>query len=315
MKTLWVKRANSSSYFPANFEILEKNALESVPGVRYLAPTEMPQVEQKICLITNTHTKLSDWDQWRDQIELILHPNSGMDNFTSDLKNWAHTPIVLGNPIRAQAVAEWILACLFQHFTPIEHHPTWPKTREWTRPLLSEKKILIFGFGHIGKMVNQALVSLGATPHVHDPYQGKTMNLTEKWDVAILCASLNSANHGLLNEEFFKVCSSELLIVNPARYEFINGNALKDFLSRSPNAKCFLDVHPEEPYIDNFWKDFPQIIATPHLAGVWSGLIEKMLQFEVDILADWTQKSQSEFTEKHSDLLLSNRLTDKGWYR
>lgn len=315
MKTLWAKRANSSSYFPANFERRERNSLESIQGVQYLDLKTMPQRNQKLCLITNTHTKLSDWINYKDQIEFILHPNSGMDNFTDDLKDWSETPVVLGNTIRATAVAEWILSTLFQHLTPVKHHPQWPRSREWNRSLLNEKKILIMGFGHIGTIMNDVLVGFGAAPFIHDPYFGKSLNLYDKWDIVIICSSLNPGNIGILDKKFFNSCSSELLLINPARFEFINENSLRSFLSNSPQAKCYLDVHPIEPLPPDYWKECPQVITTPHLAGVWSGLIETMLQFESKIVTDWIQLTGNDFREKHKKLILGDRLTNQGWYR
>ena len=314
MKTLWVKRTDSSSYFPSGFAELEKQALEAVAGVRYLGASDPVVTSGPVCLLTNTHTNLAKWQNFSQQIELILHPNSGMDNLASDLKHW-HVPTVLGNPIRAQAVTEWVLSCLFQHFASIHHHSVWPKGRQWERSLLSDQKVLMVGQGHVGILVKRALENLGISPRVHDPFLGLAGELNGAWDVVILVASSNPTNQEIISEQFLATLPAQAVIINPARADLISESALRKFFKRNPQARAYLDVHRQEPYAANYWQDCPQVISTPHIAGVWSGLISAMLQFEVQILSSWMTTDRAQFEAQYAALLAQTRLTDKGWYR
>lgn len=269
---LWVKRTNTSTYFPPGFEALERTRLQAVQGVSYLGVQEPVPASGDVCLLTNTHTELGRWEALRSRVKLILHPNSGHDNLTP---GWPEVPLALGNVIRAQAVAEWALAALHQHAAWLRHHEHWPASRDWPRTLLSERRTLIVGHGHVGKLLARAL------PHarVLDPSQGFVADLHDGWQTVILAASLTSTSRGMLDTAFFSHAPPDFLLVNPARGELLDETALRLFLAAHPRARAYLDVHAREPYPAHYWST-PQVIATPHVAGVWQGLIEAMLDYE-----------------------------------
>lgn len=306
MGHLLVKRCDSSSYFPPGFEDMERIAVEQLPGLRYLSSTESVPESGAICLITNTHTRLSQFASLRDRVTSILHPNSGYDNLLQDL--WAEKPIILGNPIRAKAVAEWTLAALFQHQTFLRHHPIWPHNRTWPRELINERKTLLIGRGHVGKLLHTQLISLGVPVTVHDPWLNITAELNQPWSTVILATSLNQESRGMINAEFLSHQTNNFLLVNPARGELVVENDLRDFLKTHPGARAYLDVHAQEPYEANYWPD-TQVIATPHIAGVSKNLISTMLAFEVFALKALTQGIA------HDLQLLNDRLTPQGFYR
>jgi phosphoglycerate dehydrogenase-like enzyme len=143
---------------------------------------------------------------------------------------------------------------------------------------------------------------------VYDPWLNLSADLYAGYDVVILAASLNPESRGLLAETFFASCPEHLLLINAARAELIDQTALLQFLSRAPRARAVLDVHLSEPYSTAPYPSH-QVIATPHIAGVWAGLIEEMLRFEVQQLQEFTQGRLDQ------NLLLSNRMTPQGFYR
>ncbi len=296
-----IKRTDSSTYFPADFFNREKERIESQTPYRYFSPQDNLPEQEEIVLITNTHTQLQNWQGLKDRVKLIIHPNSGFENL--ETKNW-QIPVVLGNSIRAQAVAQWCLTALYQETGFIRHQAGWPTQRYNPRRLSSELKILIVGFGHIGKILKCHLPQA----EVHDPWLGYNVKLPQKWDVVILAASANPKNQNMINHDFLAHCSEDLLLINPARGELVEKNALEIFLSTHPQARAYLDVHKQEPYSLNFYSS-SQIIATPHIAGVWDGLIEAMLEFEVETL------KRLEKNNIPSEWLLTNRLTSEGFYR
>lgn len=296
-----IKRTDSSTYFPADFFDLEKKRIESMSPYRYFSPTQTLPDQGDIVLITNTHTQLSRWEALKDRVKLIIHPNSGFENLAT--QTWT-APVVLGNSIRAQAVAQWCLSALYQEVGFVRHQSTWPTHRFNPRRLPSELKILIVGAGHIGQILSQQL------PHavVSDPWLGLNVKLDESWDVVILAASANPKNQNMINREFLAHCSQDLLLINPARGELVHKSDLEAFLATHPKARAYLDVHQQEPYTANFYAS-SQIIATPHIAGVWDGLIPSMLEFEVETLKHLQQKTIP------SEWLLASRQTLEGFYR
>jgi D-3-phosphoglycerate dehydrogenase / 2-oxoglutarate reductase len=296
-----IKRTDTSSYFPTDFNEKERFSIESIKSCTYLDSKAPVPESGDIILITNTHTKLSHWSPLRERVKAIVHPNSGYDNLLNDL--WEEVPVILGNPIRAQAVAEWSLACLYQHSSYIRHHTSWPQSRTWDRGLIDEKNILIIGDGHISQILQQKIHA-----SIYDPWKNKVIDLKKKWDIVIVAASLNEENIHLLNTKFFQHCSPECLIINPARGEFIDEMALIEFLKNNPNARAYLDVHHSEPYGCDPYQT-TQVIATPHIAGVWSGLVDTMITFETKMIQDILNNSIL------PELILQNRKTAQGFYR
>lgn len=296
-----IKRTDSSSYFPENFFEQERKRIESETPYQYLSPYQELSDDDEIILITNTHTQLENWQHLKDQVKLIIHPNSGFENLNT--QNWT-TPVVLGNSIRAQAVAQWCLSILYQETCVVRHQSTWPLTRHHPRRLTGEIKILIVGQGHIGSILKTHL----PRAHVFDPWLGIDLDLKQSWDVVIMAASSNPANQAMINADFLSHCSQDLLLINPARGELVSKKDLEDFLGMHPHARAYMDVHQQEPYPASFYQT-TQVIGTPHIAGVWDGLIESMLAFEVSVLKAFQQKAIPQ------DWLLESRKTPQGFYR
>ncbi|MDB9787095.1 hypothetical protein OAB57_03240, partial [Bacteriovoracaceae bacterium] len=144
-----VLRLNKSSYQQSNDLLNEKKAIEDLGDIIYRDAPSQLDLEIPLILITNTHTTALDINALRmHSIKLILHPNSGCDNFTpSFLKNLT-CPIIFGNEIRAPAVAEYILHSIFESISKFPRQKSW--SRQWKRKLLNQQEIQIFGHGHIG---------------------------------------------------------------------------------------------------------------------------------------------------------------------
>ncbi len=315
MKNLNVIRTHTSPYQAANFAELERAALTEISRVHYTNLKEL-NPEHKTVLITNTHTKLKDLPQEvLDHTSLIIHPNSGYDNFTEDYELFQHIPLVVGHKIRAQGVAEYSFNCLFEGCGLLPQHISWDKNRKWDRKLIAERNIWIFGYGHIGKIVADTLKSLGAKITVVDPYlHDCPHDLISHWnegeinqaDVVISCMGLNQKNHHYFNQDFFAAAHPKLLFINGARGKLVHETALKEFLLKNPEAFAFLDVFEEEPFQET-WHSFPQVWKTSHIAGVSKNLDSKIIDFEVEVLKDYLELNTNFFMMKYYKELIQNK--------
>ncbi len=314
MKTTEVMRTHTSPYQAKDFQVREKDTLEKIPGIKYVSSSLRPQI-----LITNTHTNLNEISpELLNSVELIVHPNSGYDHFAQDQQLWKNIPVVIGHEIRAQAVAEYTLRSLFEGAVEFPQHLSWDQNRNWERPLLKEMPVWIFGYGHIGKILATTLHALGVKVTIVDPFikdcpyahlrNWKEGKLSEARAV-LLAMGLNEKSRGLLNEEFFQNCHSELILINGARGKLIQEDALKSFLISHPKAYAFLDVFEKEPF-GNEWHHFPQVWKTSHIAGVDANLDTRILQFEVKVISDWKSLGQKEFMKKYKNEILQNKIID-----
>src|SRR5690606_35681131 len=142
----------------------EKESLQSL-GLRYCCQREELD-SSALILLTNTHTDLRLCPELLARTQLIIHPNSGYDNLSKDYSLLKNIPTIIGHEIRAHAVSEWILSCFFEASITRPVHPQWDQTRQWNRTRLKDKEVVVFGYGHIGKMVVSALRAVGTTVHV-----------------------------------------------------------------------------------------------------------------------------------------------------
>lgn len=308
-----VIRTHLSPYQAPEFKALEKNLLESISGVFYAEESLGP--ETPTILITNTHTQLRNLPPaLLKQTELIVHPNSGYDHFGSEEDLWEKTPLIVGHVIRAQAVAEYSLTCLFQGLSELPQHLHWSSSRSWPRSLIKGLKVCLFGHGHIGKILEATLTTLGAEVTIVDPFT-QVRGHHKKWQelklddhrAVIACCSLNPTTVELFDDDFFAGAHPELLFINGARGKLVKEEALRHFLQTHPDAQAFLDVFSHEPFGEE-WHHFPQVWKTSHIAGVHRDLDQGILDFEFSVIKDFLSMKRSEFMEKYKDASLQNKF-------
>ncbi len=301
MKSFSVLRTHFSPYHGPQFEQIERDRLTKIPGVSF-------GDQGDVVLITNTHTILAELPQdILKRTKLILHSNSGYDHFAQEVDYWKDIPVVVGHTIRAQAVAEYTLGCLFEGLIEMPQHLIWNKARNWDRPLIKDQNIWVYGYGHIGKIVVNTLKGLGAKVTVVDPFVlPRPQADHSEARVVLVCASLNSTSKHMFDEAFFAKAHPKLIFINGARGKLVKEKALREFLLTHPEAQAFLDVFEKEPF-DESWHSFPQVWKTSHIAGVYSELDEGIIQFEEGVLKDFTTLDEKAFKEKYKHELLQNK--------
>lgn len=131
----------------------------------------------------------------------------------------------------------------------------------------------LIGYGAVGKMVAKRLIALGFYVSIYDPLikttDFKSCSLTDLYacDVLLLHANLHHnapyASHHLVNDHFLSQLSSNTVIMNAARGELVDEDAL---IRHLPRLIYCTDVYVGEPHIS---ADIVQkaTLCTPHIAG------------------------------------------------
>lgn len=139
---------------------------------------------------------------------------------------------------------------------------------------LDGARVLIVGYGSIGRRIEALLTPFGATfsrvaftarPGVHTPDQ--LDELLPDADVVILMAPLTEATHGLIDARRLALLPDGALLVNGARGAMIDQPALEEEL-RAGRLHAALDVTDPEPLPPghSLWSA-PNLVITPHTAG------------------------------------------------
>ncbi len=310
---LTVERVSQSSYFSDGFLAKEQTQLESQLNIRYQKSWELNQLKPQI-LITNTHTDLSKLpESTLENLELIIHPNSGYDNFSADWVAHQKIPIVLGNSIRAGAVTETIIASFINRYIALPKSQEWVSKRDFQRRLITDLNILIIGAGMIGQQVARKLKPLVGQIQFFDPFKNYLELDLNKADVIIVAASLNPTSANFIDKAFLSECKPGFTLINTARGGIVNEVDLREALANDPLAFAYLDVFKQEPTDFSSFLPFierGQMICTSHIAGVFDELEAEMIKFEQEIIQNFlkTRENPEIFLAQYSEQLLANRL-------
>jgi len=156
---------------------------------------------------------------------------------------------------------------------------------------LFKKTIGIFGMGQIGQRLAR-ICSMGFSMKVlgYDPYVSAKkmleMNVTKVNKIEDLVSnsdyiSLNCPYfeelHKMVNEDFLKLMKPSAFLINCARGQLIDEQALYNALKNKTIAGAALDVlYEEPPKPDNPLFTLPNVITTPHIAAYAKDSIDNM---------------------------------------
>ncbi|WP_372365208.1 NAD(P)-dependent oxidoreductase [Candidatus Uabimicrobium sp. HlEnr_7] len=145
---------------------------------------------------------------------------------------------------------------------------------------LWEKNVGLIGMGAVGRKVVERLLPFSVNVFVYDPYlsaediaaTGATSVslpfLLENSDFISLHAAVTKETRGLISHDQIAKMKKNCGIVNTARAHLIDEEALIDALQNEKIGGIALDVFAvEPPGADHPLLSFPNVIATPHVAG------------------------------------------------
>ena len=144
---------------------------------------------------------------------------------------------------------------------------------------ISGKRIGIVGFGRIGREVAARCKAFGMEVWAFDPFVSEKVaekvgaravsfdQILEGCDYITLHTVMTPETRHMLGKDAFAKIKPGVRIINAARGELIDEDALFAALENGRVAGCGLDVHAKEPPVD--WKiaKHPKVVATPHIGA------------------------------------------------
>ena len=218
------------------------------------------------------------------RLKVIGRAGVGVDNVDVDAAT--RRGIVVANAPEATVVsaAEHALALLFAvaRSVPQAHmalkQGTWDRGR-YAGIELAGKTLGVLGLGRIGRQVARRAVGLGLRVVAYDPYvaldrfrelgvesAATPEDVYREADLITLHLPLNDETRGLLDGEAFARMRDGVRIVNAARGELVDEDALRDAIGSGKVAGAALDVFGKEPYAGPLL-ELDEVVVTPHLAG------------------------------------------------
>jgi len=158
----------------------------------------------------------------------------------------------------------------------------WPRMELIGRELAG-KQLGLVGFGSIARMTAERAKSLGMTVAGYDPFlpaddpswagaqKMELRALLASSDVVSLHTPLTPQTRRMIDAPALSVMKPEAILINAARGGVVDEAALADALKARKLGGAALDVFETEPVTavsGAVFKDVPNLILTPHIAGV-----------------------------------------------
>lgn len=219
------------------------------------------------------------------QLKVVGRAGVGVDNV--DLAAAKAQNIVVMNTPEGNtiATAELTFAHLLNAFRPLARSYASMRAGEWDKKNLIglelfEKTLGIMGFGRIGTQVAQRALAFGMKVLAYDPHinasRAQELGVTacdletilKTADVITLHLPLTSETRGVINAANLAKMKKGARLVNCARGELVDIDALVAALDSGQIAHAGMDVYPVEPLpADNPLRMHPRTLLTPHLGA------------------------------------------------
>ncbi len=240
-----------------------------------------------------------------DDVDIVLYEPSGPIQDMTPYKNvaaiqslWAGVETLLGNetlptepPLLRMVedgltfgMTEYVVGHVFRaHLGVIAQQAD--QAREiwgtWNPPLASDRRVGIIGLGALGRDSAEALAQLrfdvsgwSRTPKDISGVrclsgEGGFQQIISESDILVLLAPLTPETENLINAKNLAAMPKGAHIINAARGQLIDEDALLVALDAGHIATATLDVMCTEPLPQGhpFWKH-PKVTITPHIASV-----------------------------------------------
>ena len=232
-----------------------------------------------------------------DKLKVITRPGVGYDSVDVEAATERGIPVVLWPSANARAVAEATLTLMFACAKNLVESVT--ETRKGNFNIrnkyaavdIIDKKMVLLGFGHIGKLVAELCAALSMKIGVYDPYVAKDAvealgytyysELNEALadaDFVSLHMPSTPTTRGMISTAQFKAMKPTAFFLNAARGDVVDEPAMIEALKAGEIAGAGLDVLAEEPMpADSPLMSMPNVVITPHMAAQTQETVAKLV--------------------------------------
>ena len=212
----------------------------------------------------------------QSDLKVISRCGAGMSNVDVEAakERGVHVYSTPFGPTRA--VAELTVGCLLALMRQAPVMDRAMRAGRWDKRVgrqLHGMRVLIAGYGRIGRLVGELLQPFGVELMVYDPlYAGAGAGLPRGVDLAAALPqadviTLHASGVGcLLGPAEFGRMKDGVFLLNAARGGLIDEPALRQALDTGKVAGAWLDTFAEEPYKGRLLA-YEQVLLTPHVAS------------------------------------------------
>ena len=236
-------------------------------------------------IVIRSATKLTaDLLQHAERLKVIGRAGVGVDNV--DVEAATRRGIVVANAPESTvtSAAEHTIGLLVALARNIPQAHAALKQGRWERSTwggieLEGKMLGVLGFGRIGQQVARRALGLGMRVVAYDPFVAKERfrelgaeraetaeDVLAVAEFLTLHLPLTAETHGFLGRDAIERLPDGARVINAARGELVDEDALVDALKSGKVAAAGIDVFSAEPYSGPLL-ELDNVVVTPHLAA------------------------------------------------
>lgn len=229
------------------------------------------------CLLIRSQTIIDkDIIQNANNLLLIGRAGVGLDNIDileAQRKNIKVINSPKGNSIATAELTMGLILCSMRKIPKANEHlkqGLWQRSNFMGQEL-HEKTLGLIGFGNVGQHVCKIAKSFGMNILAYDPFFKESVKfeyLLKNSDIISLHCILNNETKNIINKNTIGLMKPQVILINTARGDLIDSDALIDALDKKQVAFAALDVFKKEPPDKSDpLLNHEQILVTPHLGA------------------------------------------------
>jgi lactate dehydrogenase-like 2-hydroxyacid dehydrogenase len=161
----------------------------------------------------------------------------------------------------------------------------WTVESKLITPSLNGQRVGVVGLGSIGEAVARRAEALRMPVRWWGPREkaaawpraASLVELARDSDILVVTCRADDGNIGLISREVIEALGPTGLLVNVARGQLVDEDALISALKDGRLGQAALDVFTDEPTDAARWADVPNTVLTPHTGGATTEAVQGML--------------------------------------
>lgn len=281
-------------------------------GIEYRWAPQLPFSEESVIReLQNADAGIIDiepygesiFSQVKDNAKLLVRFGVGFDKV--DLKAASKNGIAIARTTGANTtgVAEMALTLMLACRRRINLYQTRTKTGEWVKDIGNELiggTVGIIGYGNIGRRLAKLLKGFDCRILAYDPFPNEEaakadgvelVSLAEIFtqsDAVSIHVPYTEQTHHMVNRETLSMMKPTAVIVNTARGNIIDEEALYEALKNGKIAGAGVDVFAKEPLpIESPLLTLENAVLTPHVSSQTVESLWNIYKMAIDISADF----------------------------
>ncbi|MFX0023147.1 MAG: hydroxyacid dehydrogenase [Candidatus Hermodarchaeota archaeon] len=272
-------------------KIFEDNGFEVIKKFTITKEELKQEIGEYDGIVVRSRTKLTaDVLENAKNLKVIGRAGVGLDNVDRDKAAEMNIEVLNTPEAPAVSVAEFALGLMLSLARKISYADRTTHEAQWNKNeclgfTLNGKKLGLVGFGNIAKHLAKISIAMGMDVGVYSRFSKGQVAIDEAKEIGcsiytsvedllkdaqIISLHLPSSPQtvNLINQERIKLMRKDAILINTARGDLIEEEALLNALKNKEIAGAALDVYREEPLKNEGlinWKE--NLILTPHIAS------------------------------------------------